>query len=187
MSGAVKPLQIALPKPDLKPLDMASLFPEAIAELDLMPEAIASIAQPGIDYSETLSTLAPSEPIANSWQVAPEHTLTQRLYERRLSAEVIATFQIEPHSNGWQYPASGGVRWKNANSQAHPKYKWPNGKPENAEFYHAPDLIQSISNSRGALWYVSGEPDVWAMRAAGINHAMSGFTEASVSSKLSDT
>ena len=139
MSGALngKPQQITLPKPDLEPLfESADTEPLEIA---------ASFAQPGIDYSETLSTLAPSEPIASSWIVAPEHTLTQRLYERRLSAEVIATFKIEPHSNGWQYPASGGVRWKNANSQAQPKYKWIGSKPASAEFYHAPDLIQSIS------------------------------------------
>ena len=180
MSGALngKPQQITLPKPDLEPL---------FESTDTEPlEIAASFAQPGIDYSETLSTLAPSEPIASSWIVAPEHTLTQRLYERRLSAEVIATFKIEPHSNGWQYPASGGVRWKNANSQAQPKYRWIGGKPASAEFYHAPDLMQSISKSSGALWLVSGEPDVWAMRAAGINHAMSGFTEASVSQSLRD-
>ena len=172
MSGALngKPQQITLPKPELRPLDLEALF----ASTDTEP---LEIALPGIDYSE------PTEP---SWIVAPEHTLTQRLYERRLSAEVIATFKIEPHSNGWQYPAAGGVRWKNANSQAQPKYKWIGGKPELAEFYHAPDLIQSISNSSGALWLVSGEPDVWAMRSAGINHAMSGFTEASVSQSLRD-
>ena len=172
MSGALngKPQQITLPKPELRPLDLEALF----ASTDTEP---LELAQPGIDYSE---------PIASSWIVAPEHTLTQRLYERRLSAEVIATFEIEPHANGWQYPAAGGVRWKNANSQAQPKYKWIGGKPASAEFYHAPDLIQSIKNSSGALWLVSGEPDVWAMRAAGINHAMSGFTEASVSQSLRD-
>ena len=169
MSGT-KPQQITLPKPELRPLDLEALF----ASTDTEP---LELAQPGIDYSE------PTEP---SWIVAPEHTLTQRLYERRLSAEVIATFKIEPHSNGWQYPASGGVRWKNANSQAQPKYRWIGGKPASAEFYHAPDLMQSISNSSGALWLVSGEPDVWAMRSAGINHAMSGFTEASVSQSLRD-
>ena len=169
MSGT-KPQQITLPKPELRPLDLEALF----ADTDTEP---LEIAQHGIDYSE------PTEP---SWIVAPEHTLTQRLYERRLSAEVIAFFKIEPHANGWQYPAAGGVRWKNANSQAQPKYRWIGGKPELAEFYHAPDLIQSISNSSGALWLVSGEPDVWALRSAGINHAMSGFTEASVSQRLRD-
>ena len=169
MSGT-KPQQITLPKPELRPLDLEALF----ASTDTEP---LELAQPGIDYSE---------PIASSWIVAPEHTLTQRLYERRLSAEVIATFEIEPHANGWQYPAAGGVRWKNANSQAQPKYKWIGGKPASAEFYHAPDLIQSISNSSGALWIVSGEPDVWAMHSAGISHTMSGFTEASVSSSLRD-
>lgn len=172
MSGALnpKPQQIALPKPELRPLDLEALF----AGTDSEP---LEIAQHGIDYNE---------PIEPSWTVAPEHTLTQRLYERRLSAGTIQFFSIQPHGSGWQYPAAGGVRWKNANSQAQPKYKWIGGKPESAEFYHGADLVQSISNSSGALWLVSGEPDVWALRSAGINHALSGFTEASVSQSLRD-
>ena len=66
MSGALngKPQQIALPKPELRPLDLEALF----ASTDTEP---LELAQPGIDYSE------PTEP---SWIVAPEHTLTQRLY-----------------------------------------------------------------------------------------------------------
>ena len=183
MSGALngKPQQIALPKPGLKPLDIEALF--AGNNLDHV-KLEAEIAQAGHDYSETISGIeAPSQP-ASSWIFAPEHTLTQRLYERRLSAEVLQYFSIQPHGSGWQYPAAGGVRWKNANSKAQPKYAWIGGKPASAEFYHAPDLVQSISNSSGALWIASGEPDVWALRAAGINHALSGFTEASVRESL---
>ena len=70
MSGALngKPQQITLPKPELRPLDLEALF----AGTDSEPLKIAaSIAQHGIDYSE---------PIEPSWIVAPEHTLTQRLY-----------------------------------------------------------------------------------------------------------
>ena len=182
MSGALnrKPEQIALPKPELKPLDLEALF--AVTDLDRV-KLEAEIAQAG-HYSETISGIeAPSQP-ATSWIFAPEHTLTQRLYERRLSAEVLQLFSIQPHGSGWQYPAAGGVRWKNANSKAQPKYAWIGGKPESAEFYHAPDLVQSIQSSSGALWIASGEPDVWALRSAGINHALSGFTEASVRDSL---
>ena len=115
-----------------------------------------------------------------SWTLAPEHTLTKRLIERKLTAETIAHFQIMPNGNGWQYPAAHGTRWKNCNSNADPKYSWIGGKPWKAEFYHGPDLTQSITAAAGACWLVSGEPDVWALRSAGINHALSGFTEASV-------
>lgn len=183
MSGALngKPQQIALPKPELRPLDLEALF--AGKNLDRV-KLEADIAHAGHDYSETISGIeAPSQP-APSWIFAPEHTLTQRLYERRLSAEVLQLFSIQPHGSGWQYPAAGGVRWKNANSKAQPKYAWIGGKPEGAEFYHAPDLVQSIQSSSGALWIASGEPDVWALRSAGINHALSGFTEASVRESL---
>ena len=157
------------------------------ADLDSLEDR-AEIAQAGNGYNETISGIeAPSQP-ATSWIFAPEHTLIKRLYERRLSAETIQFFEIMPYSNGWIYPtpANGAMRWKNANSQASNKYAWIGGKPSGAEFYHAPDLVQSIQASSGALWLVSGEPDVWALRTAGINHAMSGFTEAAVSQSLRD-
>lgn len=155
---------------------------QKLEDLDRLEAEI--IAKAGNDYSETITGIdSPSQP-ATSWIFAPEHTLIQRLYERRLSAEVLQYFSIQPHANGWQYPAAGGTRWKNANSHAQPKYKWIGGKPESAEFYHGADLVQSIQQSSGALWLVSGEPDVWALRSAGINHAMSGFTEASVRESL---
>jgi len=159
---------------------MISAQPQPLPSTDLELEDIA----PAI-YSETISGFeAPSQPAA-SWIFAPEHTLIKRLYERRLSAETIQFFAIQPHANGWQYPAAGGSRWKNANSQAQPKYKWLGaGKPSGAEFYHGDDLMQSVQASSGALWIASGEPDVWSLRSAGINHALSGFTEAAVSQSL---
>ena len=121
---------------------------------------------------------------AQSWTLAPEHTLTKRLLERKLSAETIAHFQIAPHGNGWIYPASGGQRWKNYDSNADPKYAWIGGKPESAEIYSGPDLMQAITIAAGACWLVSGEPDVWALRSAGINHSLSGFTESHAPKEL---
>ena len=59
---------------------------------------------------------------------------TKRLTERRISPEVIVTFQIKPRGNGWEYPTpSGGVRWKNYDSNASPKYQWLDSKSESAE------------------------------------------------------
>lgn len=109
---------------------------------------------------------------------APEiHTLLQKLYERRISPEVISTFQIEPNRQGWQYPTPfGGLRWKNANSKADVKYAWL-GNPDKDGLYHAGDLQQAIDAAGGACWYASGEPDVWALRAAGIHHAFSSYSE----------
>lgn len=115
-------------------------------------------------------------------------TLTKRLFERRITPEVIATFQIEPRGNGWQYPTpGGGLRWKNLDSNANPKYQWLDGKSEKASaLYYADDLRDQIELSGGVCWYVSGEPDVWAMRSAGIPYAFSGFTEKAISPHFAD-
>ena len=118
--------------------------------------------------------------------VAPEHTVMQRIAERRITPEVITVFDIQPYGNGWKYPTpSGGYRWKNADSQADPKYKWlDDGKPKADNFYHAQDFARAIYNAGGACWFVSGEADVWAMQSAGVTHVMSGYTEAQVSPEL---
>jgi len=115
-------------------------------------------------------------------------TLTKRLLERRIMPEVMATFQIEPRGNGWQYPTpGGGLRWKNVDSHATPKYQWLDGKSESAAaWYYAEDLRDQIAISGGVCWYVSGEPDVWAMRSAGIPYAFSGFTEKTISPHFAD-
>ncbi|MDP1547399.1 MAG: hypothetical protein Q8L87_15420 [Anaerolineales bacterium] len=114
---------------------------------------------------------------------AETDTLTKRLFERRIIPEVITTFQIESRGNGWQYPTNGGgLRWKNFDSNANPKYQWLDGKSEKASaLYYAEDLIDQVAISGGVCWYVSGEPDVWAMRSAGIPYAFSGFTEKAIS------
>lgn len=121
---------------------------------------------------------------APRWTLAPEHTLTKRLLERKLTAETISYFEIAPYKNGWSYPAAGGTRWKNYDSNAEPKYTWLDGKPERAEIYHGPELARAITAAAGACWLVSGEPDVWALHSAGINHALSGFTEAHAPNEL---
>jgi hypothetical protein len=115
-------------------------------------------------------------------------TLTKRLFERRITSEVLATFQIESHGNGWAYPTPcGGLRWKNYDSNANPKYQWLDGKSESAKaLYYADDLRDQIAISGGVCWYVSGEPDVWAMRSAGIPYTFSGFTEKAISPHFAD-
>jgi hypothetical protein len=115
--------------------------------------------------------------------VVVEDTLTKRLLERRITPEVIATFRITPCANGWQYPTpGGGLRFKNVDSNAPTKYAWLDGKSESANaLYYAEDLRDQIANAGGVCWYVSGEPDVWAMRSAGIGNAFSGFTERTIS------
>jgi hypothetical protein len=126
------------------------------------------------------STFTQTEQAVTYW-LAPEHTLMQRLAERRISAETIAVFGIQPWGNGWRYPVpGGGYHWKNTDSQAADKYRWPDGKPETAVFYHAQDLAAAIAQADGACWYVSGQPDTWAMHSAGIPYVLSGFTEAQV-------
>lgn len=113
--------------------------------------------------------------------VAPEHTVMQRLAERRITPQVITVFDIQPFKNGWKYPTpSGGYRWKNASNKGE-KYLWHSGKDT---FYHAQDIVSAIYNAGGACWFVSGEADVWAMQSAGVTHVMSGYTEARVSPEL---
>lgn len=131
----------------------------------------------GITYTSTEKAVYKASP---AW-VAPEHTLMQRLAERGITPETIAVFDIQPWGNGWRYTIpGGGFHWKNADSQAADKYIWPDSKPETAIFYHAQDLAVAIAQAGGACWYVSGQPDTWAMHSAGIPHVLSGFTEAQV-------
>lgn len=150
------------------------------------------LALEGLPLTEALEPLeyyqTPVKSFLSFAQVSltPEHTLTKRLLERRISLEVIEYFEIAPapDSKGWIYPAAGSKRWKNADSHGKVKYAWKPSKPESAEFYHGADLAQAIATARGACWLVSGEPDVWALRSAGIAHALSGYTESHVSREL---
>lgn len=154
--------------------ELQAIRAHQVTALDGLP--LSTITEP-IEYSQVIQT---------NWQVMPEHTLTKRLLERRISLDVIAFFAIAPapDSKGWLYPACGGLRWKNVDSHGSVKYAWKPSKPESADFYHGADLMQSIQQARGACWLVSGEPDVWALRSAGITHALSGFTESHVSKEL---
>lgn len=132
--------------------------------------------------------LATSPQVLSDVQQTALDTLTKRLIERRIGPEVIATFEIEPHRNGWVYPTPGsGLRWKNHDSNATPKYQWLDNKSEPAHaLYYAADLREQIASNGGVCWYVSGEPDVWAMRSAGIPHAISAFTEKTLAPYLVD-
>ncbi len=121
-------------------------------------------------------------------EIVLDHPLMKRLAdERRISPLTMLVFDIQPSGNGWKYPVpGGGYRWKNADSTSDPKYKWPDGKPEGAIFYHAQDLATEIKQAGGACWYVSGEADVQAMYSAGIRHVMSGFSESKVPDNLAE-
>jgi len=110
-------------------------------------------------------------------------TLTQRLEERRISPEVIQTFDIQPKRLGWVYPVENGYRFKSYKGK--PKNYWcdhegsPKEKPL-AAIYHAEDIPWAIRETGGACWLAAGEPDVWALRSAGVYHVLSGFTEAAI-------
>ena len=119
---------------------------------------------------------------------SPEHTLAQRLQERRISHEVIQAFDIQPRRDGWQYPTpGGGLRWKNANPKNGAKYAWLDGKAEKAsDLYYLGDLLYSVQSSGGACYLASGEPDLWALRSAGIYNALCGFSENTVNPELAE-
>lgn len=112
-----------------------------------------------------------------------------RLAARRISPKTAAVFQIKPGSGGWTYPAELGgnqLRWKNYDSTSEKKYLWINGKTSDVSLYHGPDLEEAIQRACGACWFVSGEPDVWAMHSAGIPHVFSGFSENHVIDNLAE-
>jgi hypothetical protein len=121
----------------------------------------------------------------------PQNTLTAKLKAaRRLSDGTIGAFEIEPYKFanqwGWMYPTPAGApRWKNANSNASPKYAWIDGKPAAAMFYHASDLLSAIAQAGGVVWYTT-EADVWTLREAGIHNAFSTFAETIVPNDLGD-
>jgi len=119
---------------------------------------------------------------------SPEHTLAQRLQERRISPETIKAFDIQPRRDGWQYPTpGGGLRWKNANQKNGAKYAWLDGKAEAAsDLYYLDDLALSVQASGGACYLSSGEPDLWALRSAGITNALCHFSENTVNPELAE-
>jgi hypothetical protein len=119
---------------------------------------------------------------------SPAHTLAQRLQERRITPEVIQAFGIEPRRDGWQYPTpGGGLRWKNASPKASPKYAWLDDKSEPAHaLYYLDDLLLSVQSSGGACYLASGEPDLWALRSAGITNALCHFSENTVNPGLAE-
>src|SRR5688572_30219136 len=87
----------------------------------------------------------------------PENAVIAKLRtSRRLSAATVETFGIQPHKFanqwGWKYATSaGGQRWKNANSEAQPKYAWIDN-PAGPPLYHANDLLESIAQTGGVIW-----------------------------------
>mgnify|MGYP006284230597 FL=1 len=113
--------------------------------------------------------------------IDPPLYVSTSLEDRRISKEVITRFEIRCDKTGWTYPVpGGGRRWKNYNSKGHPKYKWVNSKPESASFYHGPNLGKTVNQQGGEIWFVAGEPDVWAMHTAGIKNVFSAFSESHI-------
>jgi hypothetical protein len=143
------------------------------------------------NYSPKRGESLPCSKLAQSssvvWEM-PGYTLIQRLQERRISLEVIQAFGILPKNKGWEYPTpGGGLRWKNADSKGKPKYRWNAGKsePASALYYHD-DLLLSVQASGGVCFFASGEPDLWALRSAGIANAFCGFSENTVNPGLAE-
>lgn len=136
---------------------------------------------------EKISYFNPARSSPIIWDT-PKHLVMRRLVERRITPEVIQTFDIQPKGDGWQYPTPcGGLRWKNANSKAPTKYAWLEGRSESASaLYYALDLHEAVQLSGGACWLAGGEPDLWALRSAGVYHALCGFSETRVYRKLAE-
>ena len=121
--------------------------------------------------------------------VTPTNTAIKNLIsDRKLTPEVVDVFDISISGEGWIYPTpAGGTHWKNFDSAAPDKYKWPYGKLADDNLYFAPDILEAVNQSGGVVWMVSGPPDVWALRAAKIPHAVSCLSsETSVPAALAD-
>ena len=96
----------------------------------------------------------------------PNHILTLRLAERRISPDVITSFGIKARGEGWTYPTPrGALRFKKANSDAKNKYAWI-GEERDTLLYGL-DLCEAIQQSDGDVWLVT-EFDFFTMRSAGI-------------------
>jgi len=97
-------------------------------------------------------------------------TLTTRLAERRISPDVIETFDIRPYGNGWTYRTPGGaIRWKNADLDTPNKYAWIGDERDSLLYLF--DLKEAVEMSGGVVWLTT-EFDYFAMRSAGIYHVI---------------
>lgn len=111
----------------------------------------------------------------------------QRLYDRGIGKLTIERYQInyERWSDGrefWRYPVLGSAgsrvhRRKNLDSGGKPKYHWDFGKkkskdaedltrPADVLYYALGGLVEAIARNEGEVWFVGGEPNVWAMHSA---------------------
>lgn len=110
----------------------------------------------------------------------PINTATRLLEERRIIDKTRLVFDIKAGATGWAYNGPyGGTRFKAYNSQADTKYCWLSEKPA-YEFYHSPDIQDAIETNGGVVYYVSGEPDVWAAHSSGIENVFSAYSERGV-------
>lgn len=109
------------------------------------------------------------------------------LAARQITQDTVDVFKIRTVPGGVAYPVPdcppSYQRYKNfEKSKINGKYAWGKlGKPTNALYYHAPNLLPAIRSAGSRAWLVSGEADVWAMYSAGIRNVFScGFTERNV-------
>lgn len=112
---------------------------------------------------------------------SPQNALTTRLRLRRISQDTASLFDVKPYKLGnqwgWSYPTpGGGLRWKNADSHAEPKYAWIPGQVEGDDYYWPPGMLEAIADAGGIVWMAT-EADVWALREAGIRNAFAAYTE----------
>jgi hypothetical protein len=99
--------------------------------------------------------------------IGPEHTLTLRLAERRITPDVIMTFDIQPAGEGWTYPTPrGALRFKSAIEK---KYAWIGEKRDT--LLYGFDLREAIQQAGGDVWLTT-EFDYFAMRSAGVYHTI---------------
>lgn len=108
--------------------------------------------------------------IGQAWGISPDSTLVKRLAERRITPEVISTFDIQTRGDGWTYPTPrGALRFKHADPDAAAKYAWMGDKRDT--LLYAFDLQDAIQLSGGDVWLTT-EFDFFAMRSAGIFHVI---------------
>lgn len=122
----------------------------------------------------------------------PTEVTTQRLYQRGI-LDAAAEAGWKPYKLGgqlgWRYPiyrldgspftdsetGENVYRWKNANRDAKPKYRWVSRQSGCPPYYFLPEIQESIQDADGTAYLVNGEPAVLAMNAAGLSNAFCYF------------
>ncbi len=119
----------------------------------------------------------------------PTEVTTLRLYQRGI-LDAAAQAGWKPYKLGeqlgWRYPiyrldgspftdpetGQPVYRWKNANRDAKPKYRWVSRQNGCPSLYFLPEIQESIQDAGGIAYLVNGEPAVLAMKSAGQDNAL---------------